>query len=535
MIKLLIVDDEPLIQVGIQSMLPWETHGIEICGTARNGKEALELIHAHQPEIVIADIKMPVMDGLELAKTCKEQYGTFPLFIILTSHEDFQLIKEAIHYDIIDYLIKLELTPSLLLDSISKAKKIIKEKKQTEDALSASPHSFFYDKFFASLLHNLFETPHQLNEEAAYLHLDFSAPYYVVAQGCFTSCKTETETDSDNSSLLTLYRSSLKMLEELIPQYLPCYLLSLGHNYFCMILCLNEEMLPQYINLIEKAFHVVFSMVHKYFNVTITASCGQPVKSPLSISESYQEARQIHNLATPNAPIIFFENYKHTTGHATTTTFNMSLFKEDIRRAFEDYDSTTLYNTLNSIISLFEEYPGKYLQAMDAACNILYLSLSLLPHGEKIITSLFDDYGDGYRSIYKQTSMLQVLNWLRHLRDGLCAHLANGQKSQTNKIVLQVKQYIDCHITEKLLLPEVASIFHITPNYLSLLFKKHSDIGFSEYISQRKIDYAKTLLNQGELKVYEIAEALGFESAFYFSKVFKKVEGCSPRDYKQYQ
>lgn len=535
MIKLLIVDDEPLIQVGIQSMLPWESHHIEICGTARNGKEALELIDIHQPEIVITDIKMPTMDGLELAKTCKEQYGTFPLFIILTSYEDFQLIKEAIHYDIIDYLIKLEITPSLLLNSIYKAKKIIEEKRQTEDVLHTSPHSFFYDKFFISLLHNLFETPKQFSEEASYLHLNFSAPYYVVAQGCFTSCKAETEATYDNGSLLLLYRSSLKMLKELIPQYLPCYLLSLDHNYFCIIFYFNEEKISQYIKLIEKTLSTVFSMVHKYFNVAPTVSCGQPVQSPLSISESYQEARQIHNLTTAHNPIIFFETYKQSIATTSATTFNMSLFKEDIRKAFENYDGTMLQNTLDSIIQLFEEHPSKYLQAIDAACNILYLSFSLLPHGEEIITSLFDNYRDGYRSIYKQTSMPQVLSWLSHLRDGLCTYLTNNQKNQTNKIVIQVKQYINSHITEKLSLTEVASIFHITPNYLSLLFKKHSDIGFSEYISHRKIDYAKKLLAQGELKVYEIAEQLGFESAFYFSKVFKKFEGCSPRDYKQYE
>lgn len=534
MIKLLIVDDEPLIQVGIQSMLPWKSHHIEICGTAKNGKEALTLISIHQPEIVISDIKMPIMDGLELAKLCKEQYGTFPLFIFLTSHEDFQLIKEAIHYDIIDYLIKLELTPDLLLASIHKATKIIKEKKRTEDVLYTSPHSFLYDKFFISLLHNLFETPKQFSEEAAYLHLDFSAPYYVASQGRFI-CQTKIDTSYDNSALLNLYGSSLKMLEELIPQYLPCYLLSLDHNNFCIVFYLSEEKISQYIKLIEKTLHTVFSMVHKYFNVTLTASCGQPVQSPLSISESYQEARQILHLATADKPVMFSEIHKQSTSPTSATTFNMSLFKEDIRKAFEDYDSSMLQTTLDSIIQLFEEHPRKYLQAIDAACNILYLSRSLLPHGEEIITKLFDGYIDGYRSIYKQTSMPQVLSWLRHLRNGLCAHLTNGQKNQTNKIVIQVKQYIDSHITEKLLLPEVASVFHITPNYLSLLFKKHSDIGFSEYISQRKIDYAKKLLAEGELKVYEIAEQLGFENAFYFSKVFKKIEGCSPRDYKQYQ
>lgn len=534
MIKLLIVDDEPLIQVGLQSMLPWESHHIEICGFARNGQEALKLIAIHQPDIIIADIKMPIMDGLELAKICKEQYGTFPLFIILTSHEDFQFVKEAIHYDIIDYLIKLELTPELLLASIHKAQKIIQEKQEVENTISSFSHSFFYDRFFISLLHNLFETPQQFNEEAAYLKLSFSAPYYVVAQGLFT-CQAEQDVSCTHDELLALYHSSLKMLERLIPKYVPCYLLSLDPHYFCIIFYLSDDKITRYISLIEETLLTVFSMVHKYFNVTLTASCGCPVSSPLSISESYQEARQMLHLSTAEHPIIFYETHKPSTKSTSATTFNMSLFKEALREAFEEYDSSMLQHTLDAIIELFEEHPEKYLQAIDAACNILYLSLSLLAHGEEIITQIFMGYDEGYRSIYKQTSMPQVLDWLRHLSEGLCHHLAHHQKSQTHKMVLQVKQYIDQHLTEKLSLPEVASLFHITPNYLSLLFKKHSEVGFSEYMSQRKVDYAKKLLAESDLKIYEIAEQLGFENAFYFSKVFKKIEGCSPRDYKQYQ
>lgn len=114
MYKLLIVDDEPLVQIGIKSILNWNEFGIEVCGTAMNGKQAFEYIGEFMPEIVITDIRMPLMNGLELIKNCRELYGKLPLFIILTSYEDFSFIKEAIKYGIIDYLVKLELTAESL-------------------------------------------------------------------------------------------------------------------------------------------------------------------------------------------------------------------------------------------------------------------------------------------------------------------------------------------------------------------------------------------------------------------------------------
>ena len=115
MYQLLIVDDEPLVQAGIRSMLNWNEMNIDICGTAMNGQAALKIIEESSPDIVITDIKMPVMSGLELAKVCRERYGeNSPYFIILTSYEDFQMARDALSYQVSDYLVKLELTPEVL-------------------------------------------------------------------------------------------------------------------------------------------------------------------------------------------------------------------------------------------------------------------------------------------------------------------------------------------------------------------------------------------------------------------------------------
>lgn len=532
MTKLLIVDDEPLIQIGIKSMLPWASHGIEICGTAANGRQAFNLIETYSPEIVITDIKMPIMDGLELAKLCKERFGTFPLFIILTSHEEIHLLKEAIKYDIIDYLIKLELTEETLLASIQKALKIIEDNRHhLPSPLANSQINTFYDKFFISLLHNLFESEEHFKDTARTLGLDFSAENYSVTYCSILNVDT---TLSDNQ-LLNIYSSTIHMLQEILPKYLPCYISSLDMKYLSIIFCLSDVQTQQYKIKIKNALESAFSMIHKYFNVVIHASIGRNVTSPLKIVESYQDARQIYPYLNENLPILFFEDYSIPRENFTSNTFNMGLFKEDIKKAFEEYDATTLQGTLTSIIELFKGRPTKYLQAIDAASNILYLSLSLLQDGESILSEIFKETEAGYRSLYRQRNLNEVLTWLETLRDGLYHYLNSHQKNYKNRLVTQVKKYIDEHIEEKLTLSDIASEFGITPNYLSLLFKKHAEVGFSEYIAQKKIACAKTLMESGNLKVYEIADKLGFDSAFYFSKVFKKVEGCSPRDYKQYQ
>lgn len=547
MTKLLIADDEPLVQIGLKSMLNWADYDIEICATAMNGAQALELIERHSPDIVITDIKMPVMDGLELARTCRERFGKLPLFIILTSYEEFQLVKEALSCQVLDYLVKLELNKDSLEAVIQKALQTLDEmpeRKAAADSHALGNHngdadiaavgttlssiSVFQDKFFIRLLHNLFDNEEQLNRQAKDFGLDFSYPYYIACHAQIQAPPTVTEQDK----LFSLYTSTLQMIREILGKSLPCYVISLDLKHFGIILMLSEK---DHKQLIRDSLSHTFSMVHNYFNVEILLTAGNRCSMPGLIAESYQEARQIISLLTPEQPLLFYEDVTNDdTEHAPNkNAFNMALFKDDISKAFDEFDTETLSHIFQEITELFTSYSTRYLQAIDAACNILYLAISLLPNGEETVSQIFADFPDGYRSIYRQTTIEQVVEWLNYFGQNLCHLLEERKKTYKNHIVSNVQKYILEHIEEKLSLNDIASVFNISPNYLSLLFKKYSDAGFSEYISLMKIERAKELMAEGNLKVYEIADMLGFESAFYFSKVFKKVTGLTPRDYQQ--
>lgn len=191
MYKILIVDDEILVQVGIQSMLSQTTLNIQVCGTARNGQIALDLIEKESPHIVITDIKMPVMDGLELARVCQQRYGSDgPVFIILTSYEDFQMAKRALTYQVSDYLIKLELTPELLQESITRALSHLHRTEEQETEKGNTSY-LFNDKFFISLLHNLFESEEQFRLQSQDLKLDFHYEGYVCCYGEIVSAQAD--------------------------------------------------------------------------------------------------------------------------------------------------------------------------------------------------------------------------------------------------------------------------------------------------------------------------------------------------------
>lgn len=525
MIKLLIADDEPLVQIGIKSMLDWERLGIEICGIAANGEHALELIEETSPQIVITDIRMPVMNGLELIKLCSEKYGRLPLFIVLTSYEEFGLVKEAIHYEVIEYLVKLELSGDSLKAAVDKAVKRLEDIRKAEDPQAVLLNQSMSEKFFMRLLYNLFDSREQFELQARDLKFPFQDFSYQAA--CCEICESD-RFPLTREQLAQLYSGCLQMIRDVLTRYSRCHLVSLDQKHFAVIFCLplGEES----GDLTARALGDASSIVHTYFNVNLRIGAGTAVSTPFAVSESYQEARESARKASDNQPVISFSS---SSANSLQSSFNLSIFKRDMIRSFEEFDTDVLSRTLSSIIELFASHPNRYLQAIDGACNIMYLAMSLLPEGEVNLSEIFEGWNGSYRSIYRCSSVEQITVWMETLRDGLCEILKTRKKTYKDHIVTNVKHYINDHIEERLTLNEVSDVFGISHNYLSVLFKKNCGIGFSEYITQMKVTRSKAMLLEENLKIYEVADRLGFETSCYFSKVFKKVEGVSPREFLQ--
>lgn len=410
MYKLLIVDDEPLVQVGIKSMLNWADYDIEVIGTAVNGQIALNMIDEFRPELIITDIKMPVMDGLDLIKKCREKYGPDAQdFIILTSYEEFHMVKEAIKYQVTDYLIKVELTSETLSSTVLMALERVKKNNPGASNVDTDFISVMHDKFFIKLLNNLFESEEAFTQQSRDLSLDFNFERYICIYGCLDEDK------SNGMALehrLKLFQNSIQMINELVNKYMPCQCVGLDSRHFAIIFCIKEITSYDISTLKTKIAEIMESVketLSKYYKTSFKYGIGRPVTQPLDIYESCKIAR---------------DELKSITGN--------------------NEDSST-------------------------------------------------DAG--------------------------------------NHIVRNVKKYIKEHAAERLSLNEVASEFSISPNYLSQLFSRFNDCGFSEYVNICKIKESKKLLSEGKFKVYEVADMMGFESSFYFSKVFKKYEGISPTDY----
>jgi two-component system response regulator YesN len=522
MIKLLIADDEPLVCVGIQSMLKWEDYGIEIAGTARNGQQAAELIESLRPELVITDIKMPFRTGLDLAEECSRKYGKLPLFIILTSFEEFEFVRRAIGIQAVDYLVKLELTAEILAASITKAVSMLDLIRWGDAPVAGQRLQGLWEKFFFRLCNNLFESREQFLVQKEELALDFSSPAYAAVFGEIQAAR-----NGVGDASLALYTSSIQMVREMLEKRRHGYVTALDIRHFIIISCLDSGDGRERRELLKKDLDNTIAIIHNYFNVPIRMAVGKEVDDPFRLDESYLSARRAFRETSAESALKFFD----ASPEKKNEEFAFSRVRPAIRRAFEELDTAALEEVLGTIHVYFKNRPELRVEAMDAACSILYMAIGLLPQGEQTVEDIFAGENDGYRSIYRMRSADAVMAWLKRLGEGCCARLLAQRYNYKQQVVANVQEYIRHNLTKRLSLHEVSAVFNVSPNYLSQLFTKYAGEGFVEYITQAKIHAAREMLIRGEGPIYDIAEKLGYESAFYFSKVFKKVEGVSPREF----
>lgn len=514
-------------------MLKWSELDIEICAVVRNGQQLEDAIARFKPDLVISDIKMPIKTGLEVLQECRKLHDKLPVFIILTSFEEFSFVKEAIKFQAIDYLVKLELTPQSLLASVNKALDMISEiqeaQQQSSFRVERSGMIPFQDKFFVRLFNGLIETPEAFDVQKTDLSLDFSFPAYTVGY-----CKIEgMQEQMTQDQQVNLYFSTTQMIRETVGRYLSCYTVSLDMHHLAITFCLSKEQEPHYQAIISLALEKLVQVIYNYFSVDVFCSVGKIVFDAFDLSNSFFTARQLLATTTKEQPVIIYDRQKDK--EDANQAFNLTKYKEQLTRAFEELDGPSLSLVINTIADSLDQQSTTHIQAIDAASNILYMAISFIPDGQLLVEQIFSDDAQGYKSIYKMKTAAQCALWVRKLGNGLKEQLLTRQQDYRAAVIVKVQQFIMANLDRKLQLSEVSSVFGFSQNYLSSLFSRYGGCSFVKFTTNAKINMAKEMIASGDYKIYEISEKLGFESSFYFSKVFKKVAGCSPRDYIQRQ
>jgi two-component system response regulator YesN len=210
--------------------------------------------------------------------------------------------------------------------------------------------------------------------------------------------------------------------------------------------------------------------------------------------------------------------------------FDIPELKSVLPQAIELYDPLTVQAIFDSLVTNLEQTQVSREQAFDVCFQIAYL-ISGTGLSEEVLKKVIGYQTSLFENIVCLKTLAEIITWLTHLGQRLCAFLSQNDDQKNHRLITKAKKYISEHYCEEIGLNDLATAINISPGYLSTIFKQYTGICFTDYLTNYKIEEAKKMLRNSDLKIYEISELLGYQNAYYFSKVFKKVTGMTPSEF----
>lgn len=530
MIKVLIVDDERLVRIGVRSSIRWEEYGFTVVGEACNGEEALAKIEALHPHIILTDIRMPKMNGIELLKALEKQ-GHDMEIIIMSCYNEFDLVRSAMQYGASDYLLKLSMPDDELLEVLKRSQQRILRKREKEQNNAVYDEDDLREKFAKLVLDP--ETPFSELEHLLHkLHVPLDTKNMALLL-----LAVDFSFEQDKMTYMYIERQTATLLNNYLHDMLvnqksgDSFLLDQRKGY--ILICLNSgrnldavtEMIQQKIkeyfrlslsiSILDYAYtkEHLFSCVRKSFlalrdeRFLLGKSCilriheATPIfhnsdtdslpKFPISISESLSDIRGIADLG--KLPAAIRQLCDQMMLHKLSKNTCLSLFTEIFYK----------------IVDMLHTYGGN-VEELNESCGINLLnSLHRLEYLNDV-------------EIWFHTYMEFINNYLT-----ICK-----SRWKRDEIVCAI-DYINNNYHLPITSQKVARIVGISEAYFSTLFKKELRCSFSEYLTELRIEKAKQFLDDPDVYIYEIGEYVGYSDPNYFGKVFKKYSGQSPEAYRK--
>lgn len=523
MFQTLIVDDDFLVRSYLKQLAAWEKAGYEIVADVRDGEEALGIIRQQPPDVVVTDISMPLMDGIELIRQIR-MISQDIYIIVLSCHDDFDYVKEAMKLGANEYVLKNSLDEDSLYDVLKNAEhqmdsiyKKNSEEARTQKLIQMGSHTLKFHYFNQVLAGTLSHDEREEKRAEAGICGQFtnSAVISMFIRNWSGIKNEHTPLDLEQYNQLFLHRLE-GQLEDLLGGE-SCYVetIYLGEGIFCCFLDLSKmhrsSLMKQRLTSVASACYRFCKEEPYDYAVGVSNICiGEE-----GIRQAYQQAREMVKLSFyDSSRILYFDSQK-------SISRQMPASAEEFLSHAGEYAAGRR-----------EEEFQKGLETVLADCTKAYTDPKLIVHWLKEL-----DRETGVRHAQEEYSTLCGVEDLERLyveyRKQLFSIPQRDIPPGVSNVVRQSVAYIQQHFKESIGLGEVADAVGLNSAYLSYLFKQEMGVGFSNYLLECRMDHARDLLKNTGNKIKDVAAQSGFNDYHYFSKAFKKMNGCSPADYRK--
>lgn len=514
MYSIFLVDDEEIELEMMRDIIRWNEMGIYVVGTAVNGKDAIEKIQVIQPDIILTDVQMPIMNGIELAKLVNEQFDWMKI-VFLTGHDEFAYVKSALNVGAVGYLLK-----PLDLEEIVIVMDKVKEKCEEVHLKNTSIQ--------VTKAHIIKELMYEKSKERKdNLVNSFYRLERRIAPTSFTLVLCSI--DDDHLQELEIF------IDDAIIQ------LSAFTDQFCK----ESSIHGTYISLKEGELAILIDAEQRNIDRDLWGRLLQAIQQTLpftvtiAVSERYDELINIYSL---------YEHTKKVQSEQFYSGYGNVIYASDIQVNFDSdqippFSEGELFEAVkelheDQIVPILHEYFLRLVRLRIRKKYIYDWAIDLIDRLNEQIRIQNADANAGtrtdlYHSIYDCKTIQEieeaVTQTLKHTIDSLKDRFTD----KNLKLVHQVSSIIQNTYHEQITITSLSSQVYLSPNYMRSIFKEKTGTTIHDYLTKIRLEKAKEMLSDPSLKVQDIAQKVGYESTSYFISLFLKSQGVTPNEYRK--
>ena len=526
--RVLLVDDEEDIRLGISRKMDWESLGFTLAGEAENGAEALELAEQLRPDVVLTDIKMPFMDGLELCAHLRQSLPAAKV-VVFSGFDDFECARRAMRMNVFEYILKPINAPELgeVMTRLREELDRQRAERRNMEALRRRYEEnlpMLRELFYTRLLSGHI-SPDQVDDRAARYELE-------LPRGSWTVClfRVEVPTGDEAAERDELLLLSVRDFLESHLELEHCTTRTLLYNDTVAVLACMESDAQFYPLLGELNRAAMLS--RSYLGISLAVGVGRCRPSPCRLAECAVEARSAleYRVVVEDTRVLYIGDLE------PDLSIQLTLDEEDQRmlssavKLGTEEQITQAVQSLSSRVRSARMAPFQANQFFQETVTFL---MSLTRSGGVALEDVFGSGFNAMLSVNDFASMDELVRWLIQRCLTLRRLLGQKRTDSAGRTIEKAKDFIAANYQDSDLSVEtICSHLHFSPAYFSTLFKREVGMSFIAYVTERRMEEAVRLLRETDEKTYLIAEKTGYSDPNYFSYVFKRRFGLSPSKYR---
>ena len=533
MYKILLVDDEILVRDAIRENIDWGKLDCELIGDCENGKQAVEFVKTHEVDIVLTDILMPYMDGMELSHFLHDNYPDV-LIVIFSGFGEFEYAKKAIQYNVSEYMLKPVTAMELTKVIENMKEKLDSRKKEQRKMESLTQVSQDYHKnanvIRSKALDCLVKCTREVQvslDELERMGITFQAASYRVAVFDIDTYSEMYQMDMDKQQESALMAFVLfNVGDEIVVQEKAGVVYQEGNNRVCIIFAGNRT--KEFPESIHRICHEIQKKVKEVIGLETSIGIGSWVRSPYELIYSYRLAAKAIDYRYLLGGNLLFDMEEKKTDNSIFLINDLETLTEAIKSGDRRLMEETLGQIETEIKSALVEksYACIYLQQVIRAIGNTCQSLSeepekIIAQREALLKAVTEQRMFSQAAALVEKYAQEVFDELQELNS------SSGQRQGMLAMDYIQKNYMDPCLS----LNSICSYLNISTSYFSTIFKEMTGETFIEVLTRVRMEKAKELLENTTMKNYEIAEKVGFSDPHYFGISFKKITGKTPTEY----